>query len=86
MERLKYNERPGQGQKISSEEAGAGAGAGGRALNQTMPTAPVSGFLISRPEKDFHDALLTGSLHGIDTTPKGILFADQAVDVDGAFL
>src|SRR6266550_5892482 len=40
----------------------------------------------SRSEEDFHDTLPARSLHSMHTSGKRILFADQAIDVDGAFL
>jgi hypothetical protein len=47
-----------------------------------LPPAAV----LSRSEENFHDALLACPVHGIDTTRERIFFADQAINVDGAFL
>src|SRR2546421_8312379 len=40
---------------------------------------------FSRSEENFHDTLPARSLHSMHTSGKRILFADQTIDVDGAF-
>ena len=49
-----------------------------------LPPAPAS--WRSRSEENFKDPLLAGALHRMHATRQRILFADQAININSAFL